>query len=61
MFGRQRTITYLVAIAAIALLLMIVSGCDEEDAVTDECDVQAASIIPDVSGKPQHIYFYSPT
>lgn len=43
-------------------LLALASGCGEEDEeVSSACDVEAESIIPAPDGKPQHVYFYSPT
>lgn len=53
-----RLLTVLMAVALIALA----SGCGEEEEVTaGVCDVKDESIIPEPDGKPQHVYFYSPT
>lgn len=48
-------------LAALALLLVAGCGEDEKKEASVQCDVYSESIIPKPQGKPQHIYFFSPT
>lgn len=51
------------AAVALAFLMVLAAGCGEEEKAdtSQACNLKDPTIIPAPSGKPQHVYFYSPT